>query len=210
VPDRLTALKYLTALLSIAGGGLIIALIRLGRTGIPRISAEWAFTALTASAALALLLLAQTGLLLALRPIPPLAALQTVARSFRPLVLFWPFLLAVTFSDWANHLFVHYRTTWLYWCVVWIAFVVVQVFLPVLHADDALGWLRREWRAARAAFGRAGQFRADPDRLPGPAPDGAVRLRAVLPRRPLARLPGCLQTGPGHRPGQLAVPATLV
>jgi hypothetical protein len=187
VPDRLTALKYLTALLSIAGGGLIIALIRLGRTGIPGISAEWAFTALTAS-----------------------AALQTVARSFLPLVLFWPFLLAVTFSDWANHRFVHYRTTWLYWCVVWIAFAVVQVFLPVLHADDALGWLRRKWRAARAAFGRAGQFRADPDRLPGPAPDGAVRLRAVLPRRPLARLPGCLQTGPGHRPGQLAVPATLV
>ncbi len=155
-PRHLPALNYLAALLSIAGGGLIIALIRLGRTGIPGISAEWAFTALAASTALALLLLAQVGLLLALRPIPPLAALQTVARSFWPLLLFWPFLLAVTFSDWAHHLFVHHRGTWIYWYVVWIAFAVVQIFLPVLHADDALGWLRGEWRSARAAFRRAG------------------------------------------------------
>jgi hypothetical protein len=156
VPDRATARDYLGSLLGITGGGLLISLLRLGRPDILGMSAEWALTALVAMAGLAFLLITQTSLLLALRRVPPRVALRTVARSFWLLLLFWPFFLAVTLSDWANHLFVHYRATWIYWYVVWIAFAVVQVFLPVLHADDALGWLRREWGSARAAFGRVG------------------------------------------------------
>ena len=134
----------------------MIALIRLGRTGIPGMSAEWALTALATMAGLSLLLLVQVWLLLALRRVRPVAALRTVARSFWPLLLFWPFIITVTFSDWAHHVFVNYRGTWMYWYLVWIAFAAIQLFLPVLHADDALGWARRELRAARRAFSRVG------------------------------------------------------
>ena len=154
--DRKYALSGAAAVLGIAGGGLMIAIIRLGRTGMPGMSAEWALTAVAAIGALALLLLGQVGLLLALRRVGLAAAVQTVSRSFWPLLLFWPFILAVTYSDWVHHLVVHHRGTWLYWYLVWIGFAAVQVFLPVLHADDALGWARRELRAARRAFARAG------------------------------------------------------
>ena len=119
-------------------------------------SAEWALTALLAMGTLTLLLLAQVGLLLALRRVPPAAALQTVSRSFWVLLLFWPFIIAVTFSDGVHHLFVHHRGTWMYWYFVWIAFALIQIFMPVLHADDALDWARGELRAARRAFSRVG------------------------------------------------------
>ena len=100
---------------AVGAGSGTAALVPLGRPQLPIPSAEWALVAAVTGAALMGLFGLQTALiaLTARRPLDH--AVRATAWSFAPLLLLWPLLLGVTFSDTANHWFVYHPGVGLWW-----------------------------------------------------------------------------------------------
>ena len=128
-------------ILSVAAGSGTAALLRFGRPGLPLISLQWLGFAAVAAAVLLGGFLVQTGLLWAFAGRRSAASWRAGAWSFAPLLLLWPLLLAVTFWDAANHLFVFHPGVALWWGGVAFAFVVSQVVLVPLQLDGGAGWI---------------------------------------------------------------------
>jgi hypothetical protein len=108
---------------------------------LPLISLQWLGFAAVAAAVLLGGFLVQTGLLWAFAGRRSAASWRAAAWSFAPMLLLWPLLLAVTFWDAANHLFVFHPGVALWWGGVAFAFVVSQIALVPLQLDGGAGWI---------------------------------------------------------------------
>ena len=134
---------------AVGAGSGTAALVPLGRPQLPIPSADWALVAAVTGAALIGLFGIQTALIALIARRPLRDAVRATTGSFSPLLLLWPLLLGVTFSDTANHLFVYHPGMGLWWGGVAFGFAVAQVALLPVQLDGGVSWRAGpgDWRA---------------------------------------------------------------
>ena len=134
---------------AVGAGSGTAALVPLGRPQLPIPSADWALVAAVTGAALIGLFGIQTALIALIARRPLRDAVRATTGSFSPLLLLWPLLLGVTFSDTANHWFVYHPGMGLWWGGVAFGFAVAQVALLPVQLDGGVSWRAGpgDWRA---------------------------------------------------------------
>ena len=125
---------------AVGAGSGTAALVPLGRPQLPIPSADWALVAAVTGAALIGLFGIQTALIALIARRPLRDAVRATTGSFSPLLLLWPLLLGVTFSDTANHWFVYHPGLGLWWGGVGFVFAVAQIALLPMQLDGGISW----------------------------------------------------------------------